>query len=254
MRYFYDTELAITLQDFSCPRNSVFDALSLRLSNNPQFKVLRCIVQFVTIYVMNVFTWQQIATKFLFHDIAMFEHMSPAWNDYALVSTRCEVRAFHFSNMPVFLRVTRAYFSEFLDLLVVRHAITLCPQWLIAIRNLATWTFGVLRRSPKQIASLAQSTLHIGYFSSTLRGRTQSINLFRTLEFIVATAEFCSHIRDWVFAVINNAKGNILRYDSIHGTSPSSHVSSRLRSVSSTRGGTTLLPPHYSIKPLAAQA
>ncbi len=200
MRYYLD--LPIALQDFSCPSNGIFNALSLWLSSNPQFKVLRGIVQLVAIYVMYILTWKQVATKFLFHDIAMFKHISSTWNDYAPVSTRCKIRAFQLLNLAsIFLRMTRANFSKLVELRIMRRAVTSCPQWFIAIRSFTARAFGVLRRSPKQIASLTQSTLHIGYFPSTLGGRAQSVNLFCTLKFIVATAEFCSHIRDWSIMV-----------------------------------------------------
>ena len=72
MRYYLD--LPIALQDFSCPSNGIFDTLSARMTMQPEFKVSRCIVQFVAIFVVYSFVFCQRTIKYLLHHKAMLQY------------------------------------------------------------------------------------------------------------------------------------------------------------------------------------
>lgn len=251
-RYYFDTdrgllpeqspmELSVAFQNLFCPSYEVFNSLPLRLSSNPQFKIFRRIIQLVAINMMNILAREQVAPKFLLHYITMLKHMSTTRNDHTSVARTCKVRSLQlFDVASVFLWVTRANFSKFCNLSIMGITVTLCPQWLIAIRNFASCGFRILRYPPILIASLTQATLYISNFSPAFRGRTQNINLLATLGHVVLATEVISLIGNRLFASINDASRSILGYNFTHDKDSLS-LSSRLRLLAATRGQNVVL-------------
>lgn len=75
MKFWYDTDSAVALNDFSRPSEQVFDALTGRLRMCPKFKVARLVIQAVAVFVMDALIWIKRSAQFLFHHKPMFHNV-----------------------------------------------------------------------------------------------------------------------------------------------------------------------------------
>ena len=96
-----------------------------------QLKVVESVVQSIMIFVVNNFTSQQLATKMLFHDVAMLAHL------FAVDVNKTVSRIVNRSSLKTVMLITRDDFAAtsvgtessllFLDMYTARHTVS---RWI----------------------------------------------------------------------------------------------------------------------------
>jgi len=267
MKYFIDLDkgpsqgqsptqlFSVPLQDFFCPSNKVLDSLPLRLTDDPQFKIFRRVIQFVAINMVNILPREQVSPNLLLHNIAMFKDMPTPRNYNAFIAARRKVRPFHLSNASLLLVLKGSNFAMVVHLLIMRHAIALCPQGVIAVRDFASRAVRVLGRPPIQIASLAQSALYVPNFSPTFWGRAQDVDFLAALSHVMFAAKPLSFVGNWARAVVNGALllGGIFEYAITHGRNHLSFITPWVVSATPGQNHGQFNLFNYSINPPVEQ-
>lgn len=104
----------------------VDDALAGRLHFAPELKIGRSVIQFVTVFVMNVFAFEQFAAKHLRHDDAMLK------SDFASSKTQ----PFVTGSVNVAIRVYRSPFSAFVTALFAAKSLAFVVGRMLSVQRL----------------------------------------------------------------------------------------------------------------------
>jgi hypothetical protein len=214
MRYWYDTDLAITGDDLSCPGYKFFNSLPLWLTFYPQFKITNIIIQSIAIFVVNVFIWVQRTPKVLLHNVAMLKYPLVFLAGFSLYSNSfvsiLNILAFHRADTARFTRrtatrsISRITANSFATS-IVYIAIAMYPYRAITALYWTSRLMWGFYSKPIHIASLAQFALDVLNFSFTPRRRT----CFRCFRFalrriVTSTKPHCG-VSHGICTVFNDA-------------------------------------------------
>src|SRR5882672_4407834 len=104
MRIWFDTELCISSDDLACPSDRVFNPHARWLRLDPQFKIFRIVIQFAAVYMVYVFAWQQLSTKFDLDHMSTFVNPLAIWCSDPAITRVGDIFTLHAANTATFSR------------------------------------------------------------------------------------------------------------------------------------------------------